>query len=386
MKNLLKLSALFLSLLLLVSFISCGNGSNKGNADGGISVRKIENIEDYSIVRRGEASGEIIKATSELGGNFYKKAGVKVKSSTDLKNETKYEIIIGKTTRETGFDYASLNFGEYIIKLSGNKILIAGGSDVATCEAVKFFSDNLITADGVRVPTGKGYSYTNENVFDSIKIDGVSIENYKVIYNLFDSKVAEDFAEQIKNVSYCSLDITKGDGIETDGNFIYFDDTNTDFSKYSVKIQDGNVFFYGNHATMGDCVSYFFTELLGYDIENGKIIGEKSVELKSGDGDDIILEKKTPYSKERLMSVLEEIYNDNSRIIIGQQMSERAGRTMDIERSLYTENCGVDAAMYGYDLGTMEYDKNSTINARVKDAYDMIEYIREGGILTFSAH
>lgn len=379
---------IMLSLVLSLAFLfSCEKENGKPDSSEKVTVKTIKDIGDYSIIRSNNASSEVTKAASALSADIYKKTGEKVVSVTDAKSEGKHEIIIGETARDIGFDYSSLGFGEFFIQLSGSKILILGGSDIATANAVNFFINNLVSEEGVRVPTGNGYRQDNEGVFDSLYIGTTSIKDYSIVANLFDMGVAEQFAVLIKAATNTILPIISSNEPENiGGKYIYIDDTNTDFSNYSINIKDGNIHFYANYTTVQSCIDYFFNEMLGYDIQSGKITGEKRAVISDNLTKAFLVDKKTPYTKDKLMSVLLDVYNDDSKLIIGQQMSERLGKTMETERQLYRKNCGVDAAMYGYDLGTMESNHASTPNARVKDAYDMIEYIREGGIITFSAH
>ena len=171
-----------MSLSLVCLFIACGEKESSDNSS--VSVKKIENIGDYAIIRSSDATDTVAKSASSLSADLLRKLDTKVISTTDSKNESTCEILVGKTLRKIdGVDYNSIGLNEYIIKLVDKKIVIAGGSDKATIDAVDFFISNLVSEDGVRVPTGNGYSYEDTAAYKSIKIDGTSISEYTILTN-----------------------------------------------------------------------------------------------------------------------------------------------------------------------------------------------------------
>ncbi len=383
MKKIISLALIFiLSVSLICLFASCGEDSEV-NAPSGI----VSNIADYIIIRSVEASQTVKNAASELQSSLAKKLDVKLSASTDSKDESKYEIILGNTTREISDSSSdALALGEFKISKTGDKIVIAGGSDKAIGMGVKFFCQNFITDKGVRIPAD-GYSYTDRNAYTSIKIEDTDIADYTIIRNLYNAASAEEFAKTIENLTYSSLPIVSYENIENvSGKYILLDDTNIDFSSYEITVKDGNITLYANYDSIDDCINSFLLDFLGYDSAENTDVSSKEVVIENGDNRSYTVEKSKIYSKDTLLSVLEEVYNADDKIIVGQQMSERLGETMTTERKLYKDNCGVESPLYGYDVGVMASNQKSTVNGRIKDAYDMIEYMREGGIITISAH
>lgn len=208
------------------------------------------------------------------------------------------------------------------------------------------------------------------------------------LYNGDDAERLADFAAKIEQATGGVLPIIdSGNLSDYGGKYIFLDDTNPDFSSYEIKVENGNIILYANYYSLDDCIKSFFSDMLGYDLDSGKSIGE--VNLTQGKV--YTVEKSAVYTKEKLMSVLEEIYNDDSRLIIGQQMNQTVpiGEVFEREVEAFREGCGVDAALYGWDcVGTMLYPENkkNLESGRVKIAYQMVEYMREGGIITLSAH
>ena len=210
------------------------------------------------------------------------------------------------------------------------------------------------------------------------------------LYNGDDAKRLSDFASSFEKATSYTLPVVANDNLsQYEGKYIFLEDTNTDFSSYSIKVTKENITLCANYYTLDTCIQSFFEDLLGYDLENDEVIDTKT--SIQGGTRNYTVEKSAVYTKEKLMSVLEEIYNDDSRLIIGQQMNQTVpiGEVFDKEVEAFLEGCGVEAALYGWDcVGTMIYPKNqrNLESGRVKIAYQMIEYMREGGIISLSTH
>ncbi len=392
MKRIITLTlALILSLTVLLAFASCGEDSGSGS-EGKVSVKTIDSIEKYTIIRPDTCTKTVKNAASDLQRAFADTLDKMVNLGTDKKEETNLEILIGNTNRTlSGLDVSELNPAEYVIKLVGSKIVIAGGSDKATADAVNFFVTNLIKKEsGARVPTGEGYSLKNENILSSVTIDGKPISEFAVVYRTFDDgDIAEDFASKIEAATYFTPDVVNHKDIDKISvNYILIEDTNPDFSKYTIDIENGNVIISANYYTLPDAIESFLTDYLGYNTASEKVTGAKEVALTSANNREYATEAKSPvYTKDKLMSVLEQVYNDDDMMIIGQQASDTSiGTTMQVETDRYVDACGVECAMYGYDIGTVISNTKNSFSAQMKDAYDMIEYMREGGLITFSVH
>lgn len=386
MKRMITILCAVVSLVLL-----CSCGAEKKLGENDILVKTIENIDSYVIIRQENSSDVVREAAASLQNHFLK-LGKKIYLNGDSKAESKYEIIIGETNREIDdFDYSALKLNEYVIKLAGNKIVIAGGSDKATAGGVEFFISTFIPEGQVRVPTREGFSYVDSSVIESISIDGNDFRDYTIVSNLYDTEKANSFALKLFNVTNVYLPVVSVDALgEVEGKYIMLDDTNTDFSKYSVDIKEGNVTLFANYVSIDNCIDYFIGEIIGYDEKTEKLKGESVIKIGEEQSKIFDFEQKPVYTKEKLLEALETVYNDDDSIIIGQQMSELfapVGGLVEKERAQYVENCKVETPMLGYDLGTLEYyASRRTENGVIKEAYDIIQFMREGGIVTFSMH
>ncbi len=78
--------------------------------------REIENLIDYAVAK-----------------------GVTLTRVNEKVAETPYEIVIGDTVRDTSSLVSVKNDNEYVIAVKGNKVIIKGGSDIATAQGVADF-------------------------------------------------------------------------------------------------------------------------------------------------------------------------------------------------------------------------------------------------------
>ncbi len=385
-----KIIVFLMLVVLLVTAISCGKSEPQLSSDGSkVYVNVIDNISDYKIIRSEDATARVKKASSDLQNAIIKTTGAMVTISTDADKETKYEIIVGNTSRKiSGVDVYSLGASEFLVKKVENKIIIIGGSDSAVEKGVDFFTKKLITEEnGVCVPTGNGFGTKDENSYSSIAVGKTVLGKYAISEKLYDSEIKGLFAKKLEEATYYTLpEIDSANLSEYEGNYILIEDTNTNFSEYEIKVENGNIILSANYYTIDACIDSFFSDFLGYDFAEGKITGAKEIMIT--DGRKYSVEKSEIYSKDKLMSVLGDVYNDNDKLIIGQEIADYTdvATGFKVEEARFYEACEVDSALFGFDVGTMIANPENTESARVKGAYDMIEYMREGGIITISAH
>ncbi|MBR6602561.1 MAG: hypothetical protein IKK94_00945 [Clostridia bacterium] len=376
---------IFFVLILSVSLLfGCGKEESENKTD--LDVYNVSNLEAYSIVRSENASDTVNKATNDLCAAFLKKTGKSVKTAKDSADEKRFEIIIGETSRkieDTAID--KLGFSQFLIKKIGDKIVIAGGTDNAVASGVDFLIEHFIVESSLYAPID-GYLGENKKLINSLSIEGTSIENYTVVADLFDISIAESFALELETALGFALPVASLEEYElSKGRYILLSDTNSDFSKYSVKIENGNITFFANYDSLEDCKDYFFSDILNFDTEKGTAMGDRDVKITNEMSKDFTIESTPIYTKEKLYEVLETVYNDDDSLIIAQHSFPRIGDSIRFERAQYKEGCGVDVPMLGYDVAEVLMGE-PTLNAQICEAYDMVQFAREGGILTFSLH
>ena len=404
------IALLCITMLLIAAFVGCGDKTDNGNNGSGdiISTEtvKIENISDYTVVKSSDSSAEVKAAVKKMLDAIKDATSARLVDAVDSRKEAQYEIIIGNTKRQTDVDTSALNAAQFIIKKVGDKIVITGGSDMAVENGIKYFIENYISAEnGVSVPGGEGVRIQASNLFAKLAITDKSLGEYVIAGNLYEIKAmyqtegstsvmeserVADFVAKLESASGISfITMTTEELADYEGNYILLDDTNSDFSSYEIKVENGNVILYANYYSLDNCINSFFTDFLGYDLEKGEIIGSKEINITQGKK--YTVEKSAIYSKEKLYNLLETAYNNNDMLIVGQQMDQTVaiGEVFDWEIANYKAGCGVEPALLGWDVvGTMIYSQNqkSLESARVKIAYQLTEYMRSGGIVTLSPH
>ncbi len=223
------------------------------------------------------------------------------------------------------------------------------------------------------------------------ELNGKSLREYALTGNLYNEDKNDRLAAFSSKfeiaTSYVLPIVDYAEIGEYTGNYILLDDTNTDFSSYEIKIENGNLILYANYYTLDACIESLFSDILGYDLKEGAITGPKDVNITEGKKYNV--EQSPIYSKEKLLSVLESVYADDRKLIIGQQINRSImpiGEVFDWEVNNFKESCGTEVALYGYDIGSMLVQKSYNKNSTVKLAYEMIEYMRQGGMITLSVH
>ncbi len=160
-----KTIRLILLAILLISIValtvSCGfSAGTDGDDNGGDTVTPVDTTRYLPITSAGDPKITIVSAyskTKEFGDAYreltsvFKEAGINF-SYTYAASEDKDapEILIGGGISAKGDYYVdphSLGNGGYVIRVVGNKVIIAGGSDSSLAEAVRLFKDSVLNLD-----------------------------------------------------------------------------------------------------------------------------------------------------------------------------------------------------------------------------------------------
>lgn len=131
-----------------------------------------------------------------------------------------YEILVGKTNREESKQFlADLKYNDYGFAMIGSKIVIAGHSDEATCNAIEEFIlavlSNKDREEGVFYSTEYNYINKLEYSVKEIYIGEVSVADYRIVYAKNNSRseknAAEKIAAKIAQVSGIVVDVVRDD-------------------------------------------------------------------------------------------------------------------------------------------------------------------------------
>ena len=167
-----KVFLTLISFLLICAtlFTGCQNQSN-ANTDtdtesqttdviaGYLSVIDANGNSEFRIVRASGANGDVLDAAIALYRRLSNKYKVVLPLVADNANgETgtvsndAYEVLIGATNRAESQELlATLGVDDYTICVKGNKLMIVGGSDVATVYAVDVFLKNVVSSASAEV-------------------------------------------------------------------------------------------------------------------------------------------------------------------------------------------------------------------------------------------
>ena len=368
--------SVFLVLLLALLTVSCGK--EKSDFDG-ITLETIDNLSEYVVVRSDYTlSKDEIKCADKLRTAIEDSTGISVGIKSDCDSNT-YEILVGNTTRQQSIGAAQgLGYCDYKIKRDGDKIVIVGGSEEALATAVELFITKCIDTKKktISVPTGDGYIYKQEYAYDKITVDGVDIVSFTVSNNSLEDSDA--FAARLGE-----LIGTKIGGIgqyNKDKHYIILDGTETVTHKYSISIENGNIIIKGSANSLPIAMETFLGSYLSER-------GSKTVELTSGDNFEGSIGKKETYTKEQLMTVIEQVYNDPNKIIIGEEVQGKQATVIGDCITKFKDATGempgimgIDLACYGIDLMNAE---DKLVNSYI---CDIVNYVAGGGMLTISAH
>ncbi len=186
-----------LALILLVTFTACDRGgitddtTSESTLAGSETTAVINNnfdlisaegVSDYQLVRAEGASAVMINAVSNFYKQFTEKYGVSVttfKYTSDWYKEgdalPAHEILVGATNRaETQQVLTQLKENDFAIVMVGEKLVICGGSDDSTLQAISYFTEHYMTGSSLSLPKDLSYlcqsppevvSYTPENYY-----------------------------------------------------------------------------------------------------------------------------------------------------------------------------------------------------------------------------
>ena len=365
-----KIISILPALLILLALVltACGGGSKAtGFFDGYVIVRGSNNIDASNIKAAiGDRSGTELEIFNSWIG-----AG---------ETEVAKEILIGDTGRaESTAALEGMRTGDYIIKQDGDKIVIVGGNKKSTINAMNYFIENCLSADGksVNIPA-EGYVVRGEYLFDSLTIGGVPASEFK-FYNagsLSDgSAMFTWFADTAVGAEMeTAKEMTDGE------HYIIYDDTSFAAYEYEIKVEEGNLIIRGSFNTVRTALEYFMETYIPSIAEKGK-----TYDLTEADNVLIVTEEREMYTKDQLYKALEEVYNDNERFIVGEEGNKITTASETIKgfyeaSGKYPALLGNDLGCYGLDLRDMDYSFWS------KAICEYVDFASQGGVITFSSH
>ena len=368
-----KLIFFAIILTFFIFLMSCGENAVQ-NPDGKLDVTTVENIDEYVIIRGNDSSEEISSAVSLLVKEIKTLTGSMPSVRADLKGEKK--ILVGNTdSKKSKKASEGLGYFEFTIRAEGDDIIICGGSDEATLDAVGFYIENFINKDKkeMYLPIWEeGYTFTSSHKLETLMID--SFDGEITLYNPNSLEIAEDFSERLSR-EYVGkrINVISGNIPEGEGGIVIKNDllTTTD---YGVRIEDGVIYIEGSYRTYENAVNEFFSLL---DKKRGRVTLS---ETDSVSGKIEALE--IPYkNKSELMTVLEYVYDLEDQVIFGQHVAGRPTVGGILEE--YYEAVGEYPGAIDFDMLDLPYKDDAYISQVLCELY---EFASKGGIITTMYH
>lgn len=188
-----------LALLLMLVLIACNAQADTPDdttpAETTPADTTVTQLKGLSIFKDGKTSFKVIWPNKPSDPEFnayaklndaFKACGVTVKGDRDSADEAEYEILIGETAREQSkAAFTPLRDSDYVIKLDGTKLIIAGGSDDATFAAAMYFIENYMSGDISELWLSEDfeYIYTKPANVAGLTLNSVDIAKYTIVYH-----------------------------------------------------------------------------------------------------------------------------------------------------------------------------------------------------------
>lgn len=398
-----KFIAIGIILLASLSVISCSNLKQDNNrfdfsgendvgaledSQGAVELEYLENLSEYCIIRSDTGTREEKQTALALRDAIKKSIGVDIPVGTDWQGETgrpiqDKEILVGVSEREESVLCSKgLGVEDFIIKMVGEKLVIVGGSERATAKAVDFYIENFFDAPkgAVKYPRGNGYLFIQENLFESLSISGTALSEYALYSTDPDIDLEYVRDKILENITGTSLKIA--DTLSDGGRYVIFDNSHLLVNHYGTKLDaKGNLTVYGSYKTFDTALDYFLGDFFAkMKSDNG------SYDVRFSDCVDLKIEDARIYTKEQLLSALTDVYNDESKIIIGEQLgSSQAMPKYALEE--FKKATGEYPAMLGVDLGEYGLYLSRLSGAERSQAIcELYAYAASGGIITVCSH
>ncbi|MBQ8510771.1 MAG: hypothetical protein IJ493_12780 [Clostridia bacterium] len=180
-----KLFAILLGALLLTA-VSCQGTEDTPPPDVPDAMVELTDWQSYTIVRPDETDSGTLDAASKLKSAIEDAAGVTLTLGTDWVKRgesvpvgTK-EILIGETNRPESA--AGLAYYDYAVGYTDGRVYISGGSGEALAQAVDWFIENCVSADGIQIPSD-GYAYYADYPLADVTLGGIPLSAYTVMNN-----------------------------------------------------------------------------------------------------------------------------------------------------------------------------------------------------------
>ncbi len=213
----------------------------------------------------------------------------------------------------------------------------------------------------------------------TIKLSGIPLSECKVIASGANKEWGLKFCRTVARMTGEYVELADKEAVF--GGNIFFDASGMMYSKGSVKVERGNLFFCGSYHSMPIIIEKYLSEVLSSDCEEIDIALSEEYDLAD-----------TPplYTKEELMRVLEYVYDTPDLLIVGDEVNNnrRMPSTMlepfaAAAGGKYPSIIGMDLGRCGLRLPTLQESEKHLLSRCV---CEIVDYVAKGGIITFGSH
>ena len=191
-----RLPVLLAALALLALLAGCRQDPPAGPGDGTAGTGEetpaalldliADGASDYVIVRAEEAAAAEVDAAVLLRDEIKDATGVELRIGNDYADEQPHEILVGATNRQASAGVLSgLRYGDYAIAVSGDDVVICGGSPQQTLAAVGRFVQECLPGEASgswQLSREFGLREITEYALDSVTLCGAELRNYRIVY------------------------------------------------------------------------------------------------------------------------------------------------------------------------------------------------------------
>lgn len=324
-----------------------------------------EDLMSYVIVRSDDTSKALQRAAVSLRNKLTGCFGIKLQIKTDSASADilpEYEILIGQCDREESRKFfGNLKLSDYGYAMVGKKLVICGGSDDATVEAVNAFIDDVV----LKYTAESDIFFSNTDAFvhretyeiETLILQGSDISEYTVVYSEGTSSklIAEEFIERIAVKAGTVLKL-KSDAEPSNGKEILIGETNRpvvvpEEGTYRLGAEGDHVYACGRDGIGTYYAMCALAELLLEPAESNREVILEAVQ-----------EKEVPMNKS-LTAMSFNIYFDSLT-------TQRTGSVKQTILAAFPDTLGVQEATPEW----MEY-----LNSALGGVYDSVGLGRDGG-------
>ncbi|MBQ8642240.1 MAG: hypothetical protein IJ480_08490 [Clostridia bacterium] len=252
-----------LILLPILTLLLCGCQSEPADPYENVPRLPIagEGAPVYTIVRGDSADADDVSAATTLR-NYLKNGGIDMNITTDWEKNpvSDYEIVVGENLRaenDPGMTVDPKSLGEegFMVKVSGKRIYLLGGSSAATMDAVEYFLTQFCGYTGsmdaaqpitaISIPETYEFLQKQTYALTGITVDGRNLQEFAITWtDSFGSYYAKTTGGYLQDSLYKScgiwLDVVAAG--EWDGPSLQLDRDLSDTSgTFQIYVENGNL-------------------------------------------------------------------------------------------------------------------------------------------------